>query len=324
MFGSRMSAPSIDIEDYGLSRTLGFLSDTPPLTSFSDINFSSCDDLIKHFPYLLASKTLRNEVRKLPELDVQLLSTDAGKHRAYVVLAFLVHGYVWMDLPHDVDAEAAVVPPQLAEPFLAICETLGMEPVLSYAGLCLWNWTPRGKSQSCQGRWFELEDLTSLGSFTGTPGEDAFYHVPVLIEAEGGPLVSLLLETMQAAEDGRVQAVIESLQRAAETIVRMRVHLPKLYQTLDGSFFYHDLRPYLSGGKGMEAKGLPRGFVFEKGDGTHQEVKCVGGSAAQSSLFQFLDLVLGVNHAGSGNAGESLFEVSTIIHIHSDAIADTA
>ena len=319
-----MSAPPINIEDYGLSRTLGFLSDTPPLTSFSDNNFSSCDDLVRHLPHLIASKTLRNEVRKLPELDVQSLATDAGRHRAYVVLAFLVHGYVWMDLPHDVDAEAALVPHQLAEPFLAICETLGVEPVLSYAGLCLWNWTPHGGSESYQGRCFQLENLASLGSFTGTPGEDAFYHVPVLIEAEGGPLVSLLLETTQAAEDGRVQAVIEVLQRTAETIVRMRGHLPKLYQALDGSFFYHDLRPYLSGGKGMEAKGLPRGFVFEKDDGSHQEVKCVGGSAAQSSLFQFLDLVLGVNHSGSGNASESLFEVSNVVQIHNDVTADTA
>lgn len=145
-------------------------------------------------------------------------------------------------------------------------------------------------------------------------GETDFNLVPVLIEAEGGPLVRLLLDAVVAGAAGGGDEVSKPVQRAleicAETIGRMRKHLAKLYSTLDADFFYHRLRPFLSGGKGMEAKGLPRGFVFQRRDGSEREVKCIGGSAAQSSLFQFLDLVLGVEHVSTGDGdSETLFRV---------------
>jgi hypothetical protein len=62
----------------------------------------------------------------------------------------------------------------------------------------------------------------------------------------------------------------------------------KLFPVLDAQMFFHELRPFLSGGE--------KGMVFQKSDGSVVKVKWVGGSAAQSSLFQFLDLVLGVEH----------------------------
>jgi len=64
--------------------------------------------------------------------------------------------------------------------------------------------------------------------------------------------------------------------------------LMKLFPVLDAQMFFHELRPFLSGGE--------EGMVFQKSDGKEIKVKCVGGSAAQSSLFQFLDLVFGVEH----------------------------
>lgn len=305
-----MGTPRLDLEKYGLSRSLGFLSDSTPPASFSDSRFSRWDELVNNLPELISSKSLRHEINDLPQLDVSELSTVADQRRAYVVLAFLVHGYVWMDLPHEIDQDAAIVPPQLAEPFLAICRRVGMEPVLSYAGLCLWNWSAHGATSPLASADFELEGLTSLGSFTGTRAEDAFYHVPVLVEAEGGPLVSLLADAVQSCEHNDVHLVTQALRQCAETISRMKSHLPKLYSTLEAGMFYHQLRPFLSGGKGMENKGLPRGFVFRRDDGSCQEVKCAGGSAAQSSLFQYLDLVLGVKHESSSDTAENLFQVS--------------
>lgn len=305
-----MDTLRLDLEGYGLSRGLGFLSDSTPSTAFSAKGFSRWDELINELPELISCKSLRRAIHGLPLLDVCELCTEADQRRAYVVLGFLIHGYVWMDLPHDIDMDAATVPPQLAEPFLLICEILGMELVLSYAGLCLWNWSTQNGTYGPGSSVFELEHLTSLGSFTGTRGEDAFYHVPVLIEAEGGPLVSLLWDALQHSQMEDVDFVTGALRDCAETIVRMKGHLPRLYSALDADLFYRHLRPFLSGGKGMESQGLPRGFVFRRSDGSCLDVKCVGGSAAQSSLFQYLDMVLGVNHEGSGDAVESLFEVS--------------
>lgn len=181
--------------------------------------------------------------------------------------------------------------------------------MLSYAGLVLWNWAPKDNAASSPGGFFELDDVQPLVSFTGGRGEAAFYHVPALIEAEGGPLIPLLLEAVAAIGRSDAVQVTNALIRSAEIIGRMKQHLPKLYATLDASKFYHELRPFLSGGKGMKDKGLPRGFVFRRKDGSEQEVHCIGGSAAQSSLFQFLDVVLGVQHEPTGRNSETLFQV---------------
>jgi indoleamine 2,3-dioxygenase len=225
-----------------------------------------------------------------------------------VLLGFLIHAYVWGG-PKD-NGPLETVPPQLAEPYIAVCERLGTEPVLSYAGLCLWNWEAKGGASSSPSAFYELEDLQPLGCFTGTTGEAAFHHVPVLIEAEGGPLIPLLLSAVAAIERNDADRITKALIESTETIERMKKHLPKLYTKLEADMFYHTLRPFLAGGKGMEDKGLPRGFVFQRRDGTEQQVRCIGGSAAQSSLFQFLDIVLGVQHEPTAGNKETLFEVS--------------
>lgn len=302
------------LEAFGISPTLGFLSDQPPLTSFSDPQFAKIDELISSLPHLISTRSLRRTIDSLAFLDPSTLSHEGEYRRAYVVFGFLAHAYVWAG---SEEGPVETIPAQLAEPFLHVCDRLGTEPVLSYAGLCLWNWAPKTRDGRYIGNggtrndFFELHELSPLASFTGSPGESAFHHVPVLNEAEGGPLVSLLLDAIAAGQRNDARVVEEALIKSAHIIERMKQHLPKLYSTLDAGMFYHVLRPFLAGGKGMEEKGLPRGFVFQKRDGTEREVRCIGGSAAQSSLFQFLDSALGVVHGSSDDKGktESLYQV---------------
>lgn len=319
-----------DLASFGLSRTRGFLSDDTPLASFRDGYYARWDDLAARLPALIASRKLGREVRELPVLSTGKLTTEPDLRRAYVVLAFLVHGYVWAggDKEEEEERPMDTVPPQLSEPFLRVCERLGMEPVLSYAGLCLWNWAAAEGAEGLtsggvdgddtSAGFYDLEQLTSLGSFTGTRGEDAFYLVPVLIEAEGGPLLALLLDALAAALNNDSSPPTSStrlaaaLDRSAGAFIRMAQHLPKMYPLLDAHAFYHELRPFFSGGKGMEDKGLPRGVVFRRVDGSERAAKCVGGSAGQSCLFQALDCVLGVRHEGPGAGRESVFEVSDL------------
>ena len=152
----------------------------------------------------------------------------------------------------------------------------------------------------------ELENLDTIASFTGTRGEAAFYHVPVLIEYYGGHLIHLLIDAIRAASDGERTKVIEALRETSEAIVRMGNQFPKFHGVLDAQSFYHQHRPFMAGGKGSEGKGLPRGMVFQKSDGTGEAYKLVGGSASQSSLFPFLDYALGVHHIENAD----FFEVS--------------
>lgn len=169
-----------------------------------------------------------------------------------------------------------------------------MQPVISYAGLCTWNWSLINPDDG-----WAVDNMSTLASFTGTKGEAAFYHIPVLTEYEGGHLIHLLLDALRAASSTAPNwqgSVIAALNSATSAFERMSSQMAKLYPRLDPSFFYHEHRPFMAGGNGMEEKGLPRGMVFQKSDGTETEKKLVGGSAVQSPLFPFLDYVLGVGH----------------------------
>jgi indoleamine 2,3-dioxygenase len=324
------------IEDYGISAELGFLSSQCPAASFGDCgghgsSYARWDELMARLPRLISSRTHRSEIRALPTLDAgELASSEAALHRAYVVLGFLIHAYVWGGRGEE---PVEIVPPQLAVPFLDVCSRLGMHPVLSYAGLCLWNWKARHDAGAPRGGegFFELDQLEGLASFTGTRGEDAFNHVPVLVEATGGPLIPLLLDAVSVFTDttnnnnnnnnstnnnkitrDAAAYVREALANASKIIAAMGRHLAKLYSTVDAQMFYHELRPFLAGGKSMEKSGLARGFVFQLADGTELPVQHGGGSAAQSSLFHFLDAILGVEHEQPRDGSGSLFRVRVL------------
>jgi indoleamine 2,3-dioxygenase len=64
--------------------------------------------------------------------------------------------------------------------------------------------------------------------------------------------------------------------------------------------FYHTIRPFLAGSMNMEAAGLPNGVFYDEGNGKGCWRKYRGGSNGQSSLLQFCDAVLSVNHKRCG------------------------
>ena len=272
--------------DYGISPKFGFLSPDVPAQSFTDPYYEPWDSIIAKLSSLIQSGQLDAQINKLPLLSTDKLKDELQYRRAYVILAFLVHAHVWQRS----DAPNEKVPPQISEPFLKICDYLGMRPVVSYAGLCSWNWQIR------TGGGMELEYLDTIASFTGTRGETAFYHVPVLIEYYGGHLVHLLIDAIRSAANDNRMTVVEALKETSEAIIRMGNQLAMFNGKLDVKSFYNHHRPFMAGGQGSENKGLPRGMVFQKSDGSEEEYKLVGGSASQSSLFPFLDYALGVNH----------------------------
>jgi indoleamine 2,3-dioxygenase len=296
-----------NLEKFGLSKTLGFLSDERPLKSFPNSYFAPWDQLVATLPEDTGSHEIGHKVRQLPILDSSKLTTELEYRRAYVVLAFIIHGYIWSG---SADGKPlSEIPPSLSEPFLPVCEHLGLQPVLSYAGLCLWNWAARGDNDRAHAPPPGFVDMMSVASFTGTRGEDAFYYVPVMTEVEGGPMVSLLLHAVAAAQESDAALVANALNKTADMLGLMVNHLPNLTSVLDPDEFYHKLRPFFGAGSGNEDKGLPRGVVFRKSDGSELEVKCIAGTAGQSALFQFLDMVLGVEHKKPEGAKETFFQV---------------
>ncbi len=101
------------------------------------------------------------------------------------------------------------------------------------------------------------------------------------------------------------------MQAALHQTTTTLSHLSHLLDRMDEhcrpATFYHLIRPFLAGSKNMAAAGLPRGVFYDEGHGEGTWRCLRGGSNGQSSLVQFLDLALGVEHRSAGGGGEKGF-----------------
>lgn len=189
-----------------------------------------------------------------------------------------------------------VVPPSISVPFLRICRYLELPPVASYAGVVLWNFKPIFDDEPVD----NLENLSTLNTYTGSLDESWFYLVSVAIEARAGPMIPIALEAISAARENNSRTVTACLQAFAERLDDLVPLLTRMYDNCDPHVFYHRIRPFLAGSKNMAEAGLPNGVRFEDGTGQQPFVQFSGGSNAQSSMLQFFDIILGIEHRPTG------------------------
>lgn len=282
------------LEEYGIGASNGFLPTEFPLTKLSDPYYKSWESVVEKLPSLLLSKKIRCVVDRLPILDVKesLLSDVRELRRAYSVLCFITNAYVWgYDEPSD------VLPDCVAQPLLKISEKLGLPPLATYASLVLWNFQPIVDDLDLAGDAMDLQNLTTINTFTGGIDESWFYLVSVFFEKVGGKCLSAGLEAIEAVREKNEKTLLKSLEEIAQGIDQLGSLLMRMEEMCDPHVFYYRIRPYLAGWRNMADAGLPKGVKYGL-DGQYQQY--AGGSNAQSSLIQALDILLGVEHFSMG------------------------
>ncbi|KAH7380314.1 indoleamine 2,3-dioxygenase alpha type [Phaeosphaeria sp. MPI-PUGE-AT-0046c] len=286
-----MLPPLPRLSDYDVSPRNGFLPDEIPLDILPDTYYQPWETVVRNFQSLILAKRLRRIIDALPILDTDLLLTEAEWRRAYSILGFMAHGYIWGgESPSD------IVPPSVSIPFLKACRHLELPPVATYAGVCLWNWRPLFNNEAMD----SLDNLATHMTFTGSLDESWFYLVSVAIEARAGPLVPMMIEAIAAVRRNDTSGVIRALRAFAERLDELGTLLERMYESCDPHVFYHRIRPFLAGSKNMSDAGLPNGVMFDDGTGEQPYVQFSGGSNAQSSIIQFFDVVLGIEHRPTG------------------------
>jgi len=284
--------PSIPVlADYGISPAHGFLPSVLPLTRLPDPYYNKWEAIVANLQGLILSRRLRGVVDRLPVLSTIGLEHDAEWRRAYMLLCFMAHGYIWGgDSPSD------RLPAPISVPLLEIAEHLEVAPVATYAAVCLWNFKPLFMDEDID----NLENLATLTTFTGSLDESWFYLVSVAMEARGAPIIPLMLTAIAAAREDDATTVTSCLNTFAERVDDLSTLLQRMHESCDPHIFYHRIRPFLAGSKNMADAGLPNGVIYEDGSGNETYRQYAGGSNAQSSLFQFFDIVLGIEHRPTG------------------------
>lgn len=82
------------LREYAISCN-GFLPGEPPLERLPDAYYAPWESLVASLPASLERGTLRSQVDSLPVLSTARLVTEPEWRRAYVVLGFLAHAYIW-------------------------------------------------------------------------------------------------------------------------------------------------------------------------------------------------------------------------------------
>jgi indoleamine 2,3-dioxygenase len=98
-----MLPPIPALADYDIDPQRGFLPPELPLTSLPDPYYSKWEVVIDKVHALILSRRIRSTVDRLPVLSTAYLHSDAEWRRAYVVLTFMLHAYIWGgDIPEEV------------------------------------------------------------------------------------------------------------------------------------------------------------------------------------------------------------------------------
>lgn len=126
--------------------------------------------------------------------------------------------------------------------------------------------------------------------------------VSVAMEAQGAYIIPVMMQALDAVARRDCATIALSLTGLTTCIHKLGLLLDRMDEKCNPSVFYHRIRPFLAGSKNMASAGLPSGVFYDEGQGKGQWRQLRGGSNGQSSLIQFLDLALGVEHTAHGNS----------------------
>ena len=145
------------LSDYDISPQHGFLPAEIPLDLLPDPYYGPWETIIRNLQGLVLSKRLRGVVDHLPVLSTDFLVTEAEWRRAYVVLAFMAHAYIWGgDSPADVCA-----PQLLCELAKLIVFVAGSSPNIDPIPRCLPSSRASSRSNLRRPCFMELEATVS-------------------------------------------------------------------------------------------------------------------------------------------------------------------
>ncbi|MEE3292937.1 MAG: hypothetical protein VX275_08405 [Pseudomonadota bacterium] len=260
---------------YDIDVSNGFLPSKEPLTALPD-EFEIWDSMAQEFSGLLNAGVFRTQAEAMPIInDVSRLQTPMELERAMLLLSIFGHGFVWQGYE-----SSGYVPASIAIPWTLVAERLGRPPTLAHASLVLNNWKKLRYDDS-----IKLGNLRTLIQFHGGLDESWFYLVTTEIEAIGAGVLNQFSRIQQVAHSDDFQQIEDSLKEVCDSLTKLNMTLNRMYENCDPYIFYNRIRPFLASFEKIEYRGCkqnPRSYF--------------GGSAAQSSLLQAIDAMLGIKH----------------------------
>lgn len=275
----------LSLAEFDISPERGFLP-SDPCETLPDC--PRLNHLGQEMPKLLSARRVRRCIDEQNALLSSVPSSwqEAEYRAAMRILSSAGHAYVW-ETPNQ---PATTLPSQLTRPWYEIAKRLGRPPVLSYASYALDNWRRLDLTKPVQ-----LDNIVLLQNFLGGLDEEWFVVVHIQIERQAGSSLEGLLRAINAASEGKDDAVMDGLQALAAAQTAMKDTLLRMKERCDPYVYYTRVRPYIHGWKNNPS--LPDGLIYDSVEAYGQQPQQFRGeTGAQSSIVPCLDAGLGIRH----------------------------
>ena len=275
------------LQQFDISKK-GFLPDTcvtqlPPNQSFYQEVLDNLSETVSSGP------KFRQMVDRLPEYneqtyDVNQLSISEKKFM-YSFLSMVCHRYIWCNGPKNAIDR---LPAEIGLPWWQISKDLGLATVLTHAAVDLYNWHLIDPNEE-----FSLDNIWTNMTMTGTESESWFYLVMIAIEGIGGSLLESIINLPNDLQSKSNTSIANFLSHFHSILTQLTKIIKRMYEKCQQDVFFNQIRIYLAGSQNDY---LPNGLTIQGLN--NQVLRYAGGSAAQSSLIQVYDAVLGIHHNG--------------------------
>lgn len=88
------SLSDLVLEDYNVSKN-GFLPEQAPLRVLPDPYYAPWEAVLGDLPAAIQARRIRKDIDSLPVLSTSRLGSEKEWQRAYSVLSFMTHAYIW-------------------------------------------------------------------------------------------------------------------------------------------------------------------------------------------------------------------------------------
>jgi indoleamine 2,3-dioxygenase len=279
----------MQLSDYGLSRTRGFLSHYEIDAITLPSQFVEAKQAAEDLSNLLTSGRVRHWLGQLADPGIEDWARTAAEEEvrtAMVHYSFLVQAYVWGE-----PEPPRHLPANLARPIVALAERLGQAPLLPYSAYVLDNWSRIDKAGP-----INLENIRMGQNFLGGADENWFVMVHVAIEAEAGVLLDNAVGLVAVAKAGDAAEAERLLVEMDAAWERIYAHFARMPERCDPYIYFQRVRPYIHGWANNPALG--EGLVYEGVEHFERRPQAYRGqTGSQSSIVPAMDALFGVGHS---------------------------
>ena len=271
----------MELNKYNISAKRGFLPSLDPVLSLPEA-FGPWENIATRLPELIRDKRLREEVAQLPlKFPISELKREEEWWRAFCLLAFVSHSYVWCEGKEGVPN---ILPKVLAVPWCKVAHHLDMPPVITHACITLYNWRKIDPKAE-----ISRNNITTLFSFTGSKDEEWFCVNTVLAEKAAADVVTEIPSILKNCDDQNNDGLIRNFSQIENSIRAMLESIYCVRSKCNPEVFFNQVFGYLAGWEGDDG-----GMIYE--GVSHAPKQHAGGNPSQSSMLATVDILLGINH----------------------------